>query len=219
MNAPKSVLRVGFWAALLYTLVSVVYLILVTLFVFLSDPSSLTGADSTRAASISAITLVGVILLVVLWATIYLSVPAEKKVFALVSLIFVVLLVAMTSINRWVHLTVVRQAFFADVTNGLEWFLPYGDHSIMFALEILGWDWFLGFALLFLAPVFRAGISGVEHTLFWLLIASGALCLVGGTALLLGSPALAGIGGVGFGLGLTLVSALLAVVFRRGAES
>lgn len=218
MNTPKGVLHIGFLAAVLYTLISIVYLILVTFFVFLSDPASMAGADSSPAAMISALTVLGVIPFVVLWAAIYLSVPAEKKLFALISLIFIVLLVAMTSITRWVHLTVVRQAFFADVTNGLDWFLPYGDHSILFGLDFLGWGWFLGFALLFLAPVFRSGVTGVERTLFWLLIASGALCLAGGAARLLSVPALAPIGFVGFGPGLTLVFALLAVVFRRAEQ-
>ena len=50
----------------------------------------------------------------------------------------------------------------------------------MFAIEMLAYGWFLGFALLAIAPVFHERTTRLEGGLFWLMLISGALCLLGG---------------------------------------
>ena len=118
-----------------------------------------------------------------------------------------------TSINRWVHLTIVRFA----PPQGLEWFTPYGEHSIMFALEMLAYGWFLGFALLSIVPFFYKRTTSLESVLFWILLISGIFCLSGGIGQLLAikSILLFIISMTGWSLGLGLVNVFLAVWFNR----
>jgi hypothetical protein len=104
-----------------------------------------------------------------------------------------------------------------DITQGLEWFTPYGEHSIMFAIEMLAYGWFLGFALLSLAPIFYGRNTRLEGVLFWVLLICGILCLLGGIGQLFAikSILLFMMGMTGWSLGLGLANILLAVWFNR----
>jgi hypothetical protein len=48
-------------------------------------------------------------------------------------LAYILIFATLTSINRYVALTVVRQSLAAGNTDGLQWFLPYTWPSIMLA--------------------------------------------------------------------------------------
>jgi hypothetical protein len=119
-----------------------------------------------------------------------------------------------------VHLSVVRQAMEENITSGLEWFTPYGEHSIMYASEILAYGWFLGFALLAVAPIFKGRSSPLEKGLFWSCLVSGILCLGGGIGELfeIESFVLMITSVTGWGLGLGLINVLLAVHFNRAGK-
>ena len=119
------------------------------------------------------------------------------------------------SINRFTQFGAVRQALASGTVAGIDWFLPYGDRSIMFGLEMLGWGWFLGLAMPFAAPLFSNGT--VHFGLRWLLILYGILGWVSAVAYLLASP-LAAIGFVAWGLILYLITALLAIHFRKSEK-
>jgi hypothetical protein len=82
----------------------------------------------------------------------------------------------------------------------------------MLGLEILGWGWFLGLALLFAAPLFSAG--RLQRWLRWMSVIYGLLGLVSAVAYLLASP-LSVIGFVAWGLILFIITALLVVFFKR----
>lgn len=75
--------------------------------------------------------------------------------------------------------------------DGLDWFLPYADHSVMLGLEMLGWGWFLGLAMLVVAPLFSDG--KLQLWLRRLMIAYGIIGLISAVAYLVGGP-LASIG-------------------------
>jgi hypothetical protein len=151
--------------------------------------------------------------MVCLWAVLHQAAPTEKKVFTQASLSLVIIFAALTCINRYVSLTVVPQAHSLGISNGLEWFMPYGWPSVMAAIEVLAWGFFLGLAFLALAPVFEKG--KLERVLFWTLIFSGIFCLVGTLGQVLNSIPLNLMGILGWGIGLTIVLALLAAWFRR----
>jgi hypothetical protein len=82
----------------------------------------------------------------------------------------------------------------------------------MFGLEMLGWGWFLGLAMLMAAPLFSG--DRVQLWLRWLMVAYGVLGLMSAILYLMGSAA-AAIGFVAWGVILVLVTGLLAVYFRQ----
>ncbi len=90
-------------------------------------------------------------LIIILIGVLYSLAQQEKKVFALIGLVFSSLFTVVVYINRVTQLTVVRQSISTGQTNGLHWFLPYEPHSVMFAMEITGFSFFLSIALLFVA--------------------------------------------------------------------
>ena len=154
-------------------------------------------------------------LLVVLMASLHSILPSGKKALSLISLGFTLLFAMAVSINRFSQLGVVQQILATGTTAGIEWFLPYGEHSIMFGLELLGWGWFLGLAMLFAAPLFSNG--KLELWLRWLLVLYAVLGLVCALAFLLNSP-LSVIGFAAWGLVLYIITALMAVYFRRAEK-
>jgi hypothetical protein len=103
------------------------------------------------------------------------------------------------------------------MTQGLDWFTPYGEYSIMYASEILAYGWFLGFALIAIAPIFNMNSTHLERGLFWSCLVSGILCLGGGIGELfeIESFILMVTSMTGWGLGLGLINILLAFWFHR----
>ena len=215
MTLQKMTLRIGFGAAIFNIIGGIAYLVILIILISTATPMSDPGAPPLVAAS--ALMLIGPLGLIPMWAAIYLSTTDDQKIFSLISLIFVTLFCAATSINRWVHLTVVRQSLALNITQGLDWFTPYGEHSIMFAIEMLAYGWFLGFALLAIAPIFHGRTTRLEGGLFWVILISGVLSLLGGTGELLEvrSILIFIMSMTGWALGLGLINILLAVWFNR----
>ncbi|TRZ50935.1 hypothetical protein D4S03_05905 [bacterium] len=200
----------GFWSALITTLGGVIYFVVILVALLTdhftyppSNPLQLFGGISS---------LVFCPALVILMACLHTITPAEKKVFSQISLAFTLLFAVVVSINRFTQLGVVRQSITAGRVQGVDWFLPYGDHSIMLGLEMMGWGWFLGLAMLFTAPLFAKG--KLELWLCGLLVLYGVLGLVSSIAYLLASP-LSVVGFVAWGLILFIITALLAVHFKQ----
>jgi hypothetical protein len=196
----------GFWSALLTTVGGVVY--------FLVIAGAILAGQFTFPPS-GAIQLFGGIssllfcpLLVILFACLHTVTPVEKKALSQICLAFTIMFALSVSINRFTQLGAVRQSIEAGTVSGIEWFDPYGARSIMFGLEMMGWGWFLGLAMLCAAPLFGAG------WLRWLCVLYGVLGVISAVAYLLASP-LSVIGFAAWGLVLFLISGLLAVYFRE----
>jgi hypothetical protein len=116
-----------------------------------------------------------------------------------------------------IGVTVIGAIYFIVIlVAGINWFLPYGDHSIMLGLEFLGWSWFLGLAFLFAAPLFSGGT--LQRWLRGLSLLYGLLALVSAIGFLLNSM-LSLLGFVAWGGVLVILTALLAVYFRQAAQS
>ena len=126
MTPQKMTFRIGLSAAIFNILGGLAYLVVLTIMIATQTPMSDPGAPALVAASV--LMLIGPLGLIPLWSAIYLLSAENKRVFSLVSLIFVTLFSAATSINRWVHLTVVREHLLSDILQGLDWFTPYGEH-------------------------------------------------------------------------------------------
>ena len=116
------------------------------------------------------------------------------------------------SINRFAYLGVERLSLAVGNTNGIERLLPYEPYSFGFALEYLGWTWFLSIAMLFLAPIYSNG--RLQLWLRWSCVAYGILGLIGAIGHLLGNIA-ALVGFVAWGIILPIISALLIIYFKQ----
>jgi hypothetical protein len=151
-------------------------------------------------------------LIVLLMASLHTVTIPEKKVFSQSSLAFTMLFAISVTINRFTQLGVVRQSMAAGIIEGLNWFLPYGDHSVMLGLEMMGWGWFLGLALLMAAPIFSIG--KLQVWIKWLMVFYGVLGIISAVAYLVASP-ISAIGFIAWGLILFIITSLMTVYFRQ----
>jgi hypothetical protein len=204
--------RYGYWLSIIAVVLAAAYLLgVLAILLFDTFPPG-----EPFQSFIGAVTLLSVPVLVVLWVALRQALPADKRIFGTASLALIVIFGTLTSINRYVSLTVVPQALQKGQTEGLAWFQPYAWPSIMAAMEVLAWGFYLGLALLCLAPAFSRG--RLERAIFWVLIVSGGLCLLAGLGQVLNNAALGMMGIVAWGPGLIILLALLAVWFKHGAQ-
>jgi hypothetical protein len=162
---------------------------------------------------ISIISLLSAVAILMLFAVLHMCAPEERKLFSLSALAFATLFAGLTTINRFTHLAIVRPGLYVGLTDGIEWFTPYGAYSIMTGLENLAWGFFFGLAYLTIAPVFTG--PGIKRLLSWTLLANGILCLISVFALPLGIPWLTYVGAMAWGPGFILVCVLLIIMFKR----
>jgi hypothetical protein len=148
-------------------------------------------------------------------ASLHVVTPPEKKVFSQIAMGFTLLFAMAVTINRFTQLGIVQQSIAAGKVDGLHWFLPYGERSVMLGLEYLGWSWFLGLAFICVAPLFSKG--NLERWLRGLLLLYAALALTSAVGFLTGSL-LALLGFVAWGVVLIFVTALLAAYFSQLAR-
>ena len=149
------------------------------------------------------ITLLAAPLIVILMAAIYDYATEDRKPLALIALSFGVIMAGLTSGVHFVTLSWGRQTGFTT----LEW------PSVLYAVELLAWDVFLGLALLFAAPVFVG--PGLYFKARWSLSVTGIMCLIGAVGPMAGDMAIQRIGIVGYGILLPISCLILAFVFRK----
>jgi hypothetical protein len=199
---------VGFWSALVSTLLGVVYFCVILGTIITGNFAFPPPEPIQIIAGIISLLFCPIFVIVIVM--IQAKTPANKKIFGQISFAFTILFAISVSINRFIQLGIVRQNVALD---GVDWFLPYGSHSVMFGLEIMGWGWFLGLAMIFCAPLFSRGRLG--QWLRWLSVSYGVLGLVSALGQLLASPVIM-VGFIAWGIILFIITALLTVYFKRG---
>jgi hypothetical protein len=136
----------------------------------------------------------------------------DVKVYSLTALILMILLAGITSSVHFVILTVSRQIQDAGLP-GLSLLVSFKWPSVIYALDILAWDWFFALSMLFAAPVFRR--SGLERTVRILMIVSGVLSLAGLIGVPLGNMQVRMIGVLGYVGIASVVFLLLGMIFEH----
>ncbi len=144
--------RLGFWAATIVAVLGGVYLALLVGY-FATEGFAFPPTPFVQLVG-GLVTFFSAPALLVLFAVIKHVAPSEKSILGTLGLCFTALFVASVSINRFVQLTVIRLSPPGPASQDLARFLPYSTGSVMFALEILGWGFFLSIAVLFVAPLF-----------------------------------------------------------------
>lgn len=150
--------------------------------------------------------------MVVLMSAVHAWAPPSEQPLTLVALIFMGLLAGLTCSVHFVILTLGRHPAFAG-ESWLPLFLSFKWPSVVYALDILGWDFFFAMSMLFAAPAF----GGTRLTAFirWLMIAGGAFSVAGLSGVATGDMQLRNIGIIGYVPLFLITSALLAVLFYR----
>ena len=115
--------------------------------------------------------------MVSLMAAVHAWAPQDRKALSLAALSFVAMLAAVTCSVHFLIVTLSGQPGFTEpaVANA---FLAFRWPSVVYALDILGWDIFFALAMLFAAPVFVGGgitRPGVFDTAFAALRTGGLL--------------------------------------------
>ncbi len=211
--------RIGLRSGIVLVVLGLLYLVMIAIMV-------LSGAGDPPAEPLQTwfnlLILVTAAWMVFFWSVLHQAAPAGKKLFSRASLALIVIFAALTGINRYVALTVVKQSLAAGNTDGLQWFLPYGWPSVMLAIEMLAWGFFFGLACLCLAPVFAGG--RLEKAIRWTLAAIGILSLLSALGPVIGADGLGFnpftmAGALAWGPGLTATVFMIVVWFRRAGVS
>jgi len=120
----------------------------------------------------------------------YYAAPANKAN-SLMALLFMVLATGLTSSVHFVILTIgIQREFGESASSSISFTWP----SVVYALDILAWDWFFSLSMLFAAPVFKKRLLRV------LLILCGLLSLVGLMGIPLNNMQIRNIGIIGYGV-------------------
>jgi hypothetical protein len=98
-----SILKLGFWTALLGIMLTLIYMIAIAS-MFMSG--AIPPADPYLSI-ISMVSLISAPTFVFLWVILYNVASPEKKIFTQTSLALVVIFATLTSINRYIAMTVV----------------------------------------------------------------------------------------------------------------
>jgi hypothetical protein len=195
--------RLGFWSAAAILGIGVAYAFALA-FGFARHGLREPIADPVLAV-MEVLTLLSAPPIVTLMAAIHERAGPGRKAYGLTALAFATLFAGTTSVVHFVELTASRQLGGA----GIAW------PSHVYAVELLGWDVFLGLALVFAAATFDGGPS--ERTVQRGLLACGVLCLAGTVGPAVGNMRLQLVGVVGYALVLPIVSWLLMRLFARRA--
>jgi len=148
--------------------------------------------------------------MVALMVAVHAWAPMHAKTLSLTSVVFMGMLAGLTCSVHFVILTLSRQPEFT-AQPWLPLVLSFTWPSVVYALDILGWDVFFPLSMLFAALVFQG--SPLAAWIRVLMIASGVLSLAGLSGVVAGDMQLRNIGIVGYVGVFLVVAALLAVLF------
>ena len=203
--------RLGIVSAVSVVALDVAYAItLVVGFLSLKSPQQPIGDPMFSIMEVLIIVMMPV--MVALMVAVHAWAPSHAKTLSLVAVVFMALLAGTTCSVHFLILTLSRQVAFAG-QSWLPLFLTFRWPSVVYALDILGWDVFFSLSMFFAAPVFAG--SRLTASIRILMIASGVLALAGLGGVVAGDMQLRNIGIVGY-LGVFLIVAcLLAVLFSQ----
>jgi len=206
--------RIGIWSATSCVAIVCVYVPvgLIGMVARPPGPNPLNQVDPYLAILEILLSLAAVDL-VVLMAVVYAYAAPDRKTLALATLSFTIVFAILTCGVHFASLTVGRQLdrtlfpLFADQISTVVW------PTVALSLDLLAWDFFLGLALVFAAPVFRG--DGLKGRVRISMTAAGALCLAGTLGPASGKFQIQYLGIAGYLLALPVTCTLLALLFRR----
>ncbi|MDT3435963.1 hypothetical protein [Haloarcula sp. 1CSR25-25] len=152
-------------------------------------------------------------LYVVTMVTVHAYARPAVTVYSQIALVFMIVLATITTSVHFVGLTVGPRL----EATGLSWVplvVSFEWPSIVYALDILAWDWFFALSILFAVPVFRGG-SRLERWVWILLLVSGVLSLAGMIGVPFSDMQVRNIGIIGYAVIAPVAFLLMGIVFGR----
>jgi hypothetical protein len=203
--------RIGIYASAATLILLVAYAVtLVAGLASLESPEEQIGDPMFSILEILIIVMMPA--MVALMAAVHAWAPQRAKTLSLISVVFTGMLAGLTCCLHFVVFSLSRQAAFAG-QSWLPLFMSFKWPSVVYALDILGWDVFFALSMLFAAPVFRG--DRLAASIRALMIASGVLSLAGLSGVAVGDMKLRNIGIVGYvGVFLAVVALLLFLFYR-----
>jgi hypothetical protein len=131
----------------------------------------------------------------------------EDKVYSLTALIFMIFVAVITSMVHFIILTVSRQI------EAMDWFFSFKWPSVLYALDILAWDWFFALSMLFAAQVFKG--DRLERSLQKVMRISGVISLIGLIGVPFGNMNIRNIGIIGYTIVAAIAFLMMGIVFKR----
>lgn len=178
--------------------------------------ANLTTADSPISDPYFSVMEVLIVMLapamVALMAAVHARAPDHMKSFSLTALCFTAMLATLTCSVHFLILALGHRPGFIDPAVK-DVFLAFKWPSVVYALDVLGWDFFFALSMFFAAPTFAGG--GINRALRVGMAASGLLALSGLVGAVLGNMSFRNIGIAGYLGGFLIVDGLLLVLFLR----
>jgi hypothetical protein len=171
-NQNKLIPILGFWFAVVATVVNIFYLG-VLIYNFSTFGMAFPPPEPTPTLAAIA-SILGAQLLLILMVILRRDVEEHRKVFTDLAVVFMVLLSAMTSANRYVYLSILPAIAESGDTATVALLHSYSPTSFMWGLENLGWGLFFGLGALFAAFAFTPQEKGLR----WMFGISGVFSLL-----------------------------------------
>ena len=200
--------QLGFWTSVLLAVLGVIFLLVLVFHISTEGFAYPTNPFVQLGSGI--VTFLTVPVVVILFTAIRFVNEENNKVLGSLGVNFIILFAATVSINRFVQLTVIQQSL-PDVPADLTRFLPYGNGSVMFALEVLGWGFFSSLAAVFVAPLFSS--SMLNKTIRWIFILYAIFSFM--SVISFATNITIPTGPIAWGPILLALSILLAIYFRN----
>ncbi|MGB9929141.1 MAG: hypothetical protein ACPK85_12185 [Methanosarcina sp.] len=192
----------------------IAYMITLVLgFLSLKSPTDPIGDPYFSILELLIIVISPLLVIVMIAVNAYAS--SETRMYSLTALVFMIIMATITCSVHFVILTVSRQIESAGFT-WAPFFFSFKWPSVVYALDILAWDFFFALSMLFAAPVFKIG--RLEKTIRTLMIISGVLSLAGLIGVLLANMNIRNIGILGYAGVSIAVFILLAIIFGRAKQ-
>jgi hypothetical protein len=173
--------QLGFWSAIIITLLVIAIDLGMILSVLLLPPINTTTSIEDYTATFTSAQMIPFIpslllapAFVIFMLCIHRSAPDDKKFLSQLALYFAIICAAILAIHYYVQLSVVQQAILNNETDGVWLFASPNPHSFFWTFAALGYG-FMGIALLFAAPVFNEKTDRATKGLF---IANGLIGII-----------------------------------------
>lgn len=207
--------RLGLFAAVATVVLDVAYAVTLTVgFLSLETPDQAIGDPMFSILELLIIALMPV--LIALMVAVHAWAPARAKPLSLAAVVFMALVSGVTCSVHFAVLTLSRQPAFARQV-WLPLVFEFRWPSVVYALDILSWDFFFPLSMFFAAAVFTG--SRLAAAIRLLMAGSGALAFFGLVGAARGDMGLRNVGIVGYVGVFLVVAILLAVLFYREAPS
>jgi len=141
----------------------------------------------------------------------YYASPVDKM-YSLGSVIFMFLMTGITTSVHFIVLTASHQGQGSQIPN-FSFFLSFKWFSVVYALDILAWDWFFALSFLLAAPVFKK--DKAERLVRTFMIISSSLSLVGLIGVPLANMQIRNIGIIGYAVVAPVVFLLIGNILKN----